>query len=328
MCNFQQFSTDQVFGKETVHFDARRCEELTFPPFKLNFAMHFNVLKEIGKGTEGKVSKCSSKFSEYTCAIKETIPSHLQIPSTNSEPSDVSILAELNHPNVVKLHHAWNEKGTDCFGDSVDIIFTSMKFYDRTLLTYLMRNSRIDLGTINNIFRQMMLGLEHMHLHHIVHHDLKPDNILMDSDLTIMISDFGTAMRKESPNSKLKPGVIGSLPYCAPEVSNYHELHDEKADIFPAGVIYFELYIPVAAHRKRKVNEMSRLSRQAMASWESWTDFDLDSALEGTDLLDDWGGDYSLLKLMLHPTGSERPSASDILARLPVTDTAEDLRRN
>ncbi|KAM0873010.1 hypothetical protein ACQ4PT_038338 [Festuca glaucescens] len=70
MCNFQQFSTDQVFGKETVHFDARRCEELTFPPFKLNFALHFNVLKEIGKGTEGKVSKCSSKFSEYTCAIK------------------------------------------------------------------------------------------------------------------------------------------------------------------------------------------------------------------------------------------------------------------
>lgn len=161
------------------------------------------------------------------------------------------------------------------------------------------------------------MGLQHAHQHHIVHHDLKPDNTLVDDNQRIMISDFGTAKKKESPNSMLQPGVIGSLPYSTPEVTNFHESHDEKADIFSAGIICYELYIPTVAHREQKVKEMSRRFRQAMALCPPWINFDLDSALDGTNLLDEWTGDYSLLKLMLKPNGSERPSASDILARLP-----------
>ncbi|XP_047046176.1 interferon-induced, double-stranded RNA-activated protein kinase-like [Lolium rigidum] len=315
--NLPSFSTEQLFGTQVVQFSVRRCEELLFPPFHLKFKQDFNSLKRLGKGTEGEVFKCSSNFAEYVCAVKKVVPSDLMITSTNFEPSDVTILSELNHPNIVKLHLCWNELGKDYFGRPAEVTFTSMLLCDRTLSTFLKENSRIELDTANDIFRQMMMGLQHAHQHHIVHHDLKPDNILVDDNQRIMISDFGTAKKKESPNSMLQPGVIGSLPYSAPEVTNFHESHDEKADIFSAGIICYELYIPTVAHREQKVKEMSRRIRQAMALCPPWIDFDLDSALDGTNLLDEWTGDYSLLKLMLKPNGSERPSASDILARLP-----------
>jgi hypothetical protein len=60
------------------------------------------------------------------------------------------------------------------------------------------------------------------------------------------------------------------------------------------------------------VRKISELTRKAISSWEPWTEFDLDSALEGTDILDDWAGDFPLLKLMLNPE-EKRPSATDIL---------------
>jgi serine/threonine protein kinase len=74
------------------------------------------------------------------------------------------------------------------FGTIVNVCF----FCPRTLSTFLKENSRIELDTANDIFRQMMMGLQHAHQHHIVHHDLKPDNILVDDNQRIMISDFGT----------------------------------------------------------------------------------------------------------------------------------------
>uniref|UniRef100_A0ACD5VVL4 Uncharacterized protein n=1 Tax=Avena sativa TaxID=4498 RepID=A0ACD5VVL4_AVESA len=200
--SFHAVSSELVFGKDARVFDVTRCEEFQFPPFKLNFAMDFNVLKKLGDGTEGKVSRCSCKFTEYRCAIKEVIPSNLMITSTSSEPSDVSILADLSHPNKVKLHLAWNEKGRDYFGCPADITFRSMKLCARTLSTYLKRTSKFELATANHIFRQIVMGLEHAHAHYVVHHDLKPANILMDDDLTIKICDFGTAERKKI--SKLK----------------------------------------------------------------------------------------------------------------------------
>lgn len=103
------FTTEQIFGEDVLPFHIRSFEELALPPFKLNFAHDFKFLEQLGQfhalsalnwwinsywmpvtyilgqGTEGKVSKCSSKFSGFTCAVK-VVPSDLMIRTKHSEP--------------------------------------------------------------------------------------------------------------------------------------------------------------------------------------------------------------------------------------------------
>lgn len=324
----QLFTTEQIFGKEVVSFHVRKCEELAFPPFKLNFAHDFKVLKQLGQGTEGKVSKCSSKFSDFKCAVKEVVPSNFLISTTTKhfEPSEVTLMVKLNHPNIVKMFLSWNGSGANFFGRSSDVTYLSMMLSARTLSSYLDQSSTIELDTVNHIFQQIMMGLEYTHKHNVVHHDLKPENILMDDDLSLKIADYGIAAIKDSPNSKIDAGTIGSFPYAAPELNDAHKFHDEKADIFSSGIIYFEMC--TSYQRKRKVVEFSRCIRRAIRSWEPWVEFDLDAVLKETDLLDEFSGNFLLLKMMLHPDDAKRPSATEILAILSGTNTAESFERN
>lgn len=101
---------------------------------------------------------------------------------------------------------------------------------------------------------------------------------MKDDDLSLKIADYGIAAIKDLPNSKLDPDNIGSFPYAAPELNDAHELHDEKADIFSCGIIYFEMC--TLYPRKRKAEEFSRCVRRVIASWAPWLKFDLDAALE------------------------------------------------
>lgn len=152
----------------------------------------------------------------------------------------------------------------------------------------------------------------------MVHRDLKPENILLDDDLSLKITDFGISAIKESPNSKTNADVIGSFPYAAPELNDAHKLHDEKADIFSAGIMYYE--ICTCHQRKCKVKEFSRCIRTAIQS--------CDAVLKGTGLMDEFSGNILLLKMMLHHDDAKRPSATEILAILSGTNTTEAFERN
>ena len=85
-------------------------------------------------------------------------------------------------------------------------------------------------------------------------------------------------------------------------------------DIFSVGIIYYELFVPQLNGRWEKVNQLSRSIREGMQKFDQWEeDFDLDTVLDGTNILDDWRGCLPVLKRMVKPKANERPSASEIL---------------
>ncbi|XP_044388661.1 uncharacterized protein [Triticum aestivum] len=177
MCKeLQLLTTEQLFGKEILCFHVRQCEELLFPPFKLKFAHDFKILKQLGQGSEGEVSKCSSNFSDFKCAVKEVVPSNFLIDASttkkHSEPSEVTLMVKLNHGNIVKMFLSWNETGSNFMGLPSDATFICMMLSARTLSYYLDQRSIIELDTVNNLFLQIMMGLEHIHKQNVVHHDL------------------------------------------------------------------------------------------------------------------------------------------------------------
>jgi hypothetical protein len=85
-------------------------------------------------------------------------------------------------------------------------------------------------------------------------------------------------------------------------------------DIFSAGILYYELFVPQLNGRREKVNQLSRSIREGMQKFDRWEqEFDLDTVLDETNILDDWRGCLSVLKQMVKPKANERPSASEIL---------------
>ncbi|KAJ1269270.1 hypothetical protein BS78_07G198300 [Paspalum vaginatum] len=109
-CNVPHTCPEKLFGKNTVHFHAKECAEIPFPPMKINFMKDFKCEKTLGKGTEGTVYQCLSTFNRHDCAVKEVNPQNLLIRYLRCEPSDVNILTMLSHKNIIELYLAWSQQ--------------------------------------------------------------------------------------------------------------------------------------------------------------------------------------------------------------------------
>ena len=104
-------------------------------------------------------------------------------------------------------------------------------------------------------FKQMLMGLHHLHSRGICHRDLKPENILLDNDLNIKIIDFGFATELSGKNGTgFNNTYLGTKPYMAPEILIHQEYQGKIVDLFALGVILFNLYaldVPFKeAHKK------------------------------------------------------------------------------
>ncbi|KAJ1269271.1 hypothetical protein BS78_07G198400 [Paspalum vaginatum] len=160
-----------------------------------------------------------------------------------------------------------------------------MKPCARSLVKYLNQRSEFNLETSKYMFGQIMAGLSYIHAHNVIHRDIKPGNILIEDDFTVKIADFGIEF-------ELRANHYGSLPYCALELMDVYSDHDEKVDIFSAGMIYYELFLPCMdlKQRQAKLNMLPKKLRESVQV------FDLRAVLSATNALDNWGGNLSLLE--------------------------------
>lgn len=322
-----RYKCPELSGNKPLYFHGIGFDEISWPPLKINFKKDFTVEKRIGKGTEGTVSRCLSNFSSSYSAVKITDQGNLLVRTAHYEPREVTVLSMLSHCNIAVPYLAWTEENTSRYTSVVGCAFLSMKLYDRSLLQYLNERPEIDLESNKRIFRQILEALCVMHKNGIVHRDIKPANILIEPDLTVKIADFGIAKVMASAKDHSLGGIYGSLPYCAPELANLTTGHDEKVDIFSAGVVYCELFLPCRRESKETLRLLSRKIR-ARAQELSYDllgrKFDLDVALDGTTILENWTGNLATLKQMISPRGNERLSAMELLEFFDKEDPADN----
>lgn len=149
---------------------------------------------------------------------------------------EVSVWNKLDHPNVTKLIGATMGKGgTDC-------LLVVEYVPGGTLKSYLTKNriKKLPLSDVIHFALDLARGLSYLHSQKIVHRDVKTDNLLLDENRSVKITDFGVS-HFEASNYGEMTGNIGTFGYMAPEVL-VGGPYDKKCDVYSFGICLWEIY--------------------------------------------------------------------------------------
>jgi len=142
--------------------------------------------------------------------------------------------AQMSHPNIVGMY----DVGQD--GDSRYIVMEYVK--GRTLKEVIRQNGRLKPQRAVQMALRILAAVDHAHKCHIVHRDIKPQNILVDAEGTVKVADFGIARAMNSTTQTYTDSnnVMGSVHYFSPEQAS-GQMADEKSDLYSVGVVLYEM---------------------------------------------------------------------------------------
>jgi len=226
----------------------------------------FELLRVLGQGSFGKVflvRKVRGQDVGTLYAMKVLKKATLKVRDRVRTKLERNILAEVNHPFIVKLRYAFQTEG------KLYLILDFQRGGD--LFTRLAKEVMFTEEDVKFYLAELALALHHLHSLGIIYRDLKPENILLDEDGHIAVTDFGLC--KEGFEKKAF-SFCGTVEYMAPEVVN-RKGHDVAADWWSYGVLMFEMLtgkLPFSGEdRKDTMNQIlkARLQMPAFLSPEA-----------------------------------------------------------
>ncbi|XP_032018238.1 ribosomal protein S6 kinase alpha-2 isoform X2 [Hylobates moloch] len=194
----------------------------------------FELLKVLGQGSYGKVflvRKVKGPDAGQLYAMKVLKKATLKVRDRVRSKMERDILAEVNHPFIVKLHYAFQTEG------KLYLILDFLRGGD--LFTRLSKEVMFTEEDVKFYLAELALALDHLHSLGIIYRDLKPENILLDEEGHIKITDFGLS-KEAIDHDKRAYSFCGTIEYMAPEVVNRRG-HTQSADWWSFGVLMFEM---------------------------------------------------------------------------------------
>lgn len=138
----------------------------------------------------------------------------------------------LSHPNIVNIYDV---------GEEENILYMAMEYVDgMTLKEYIQAYGPIEVEQSLEIMKQLSSAIAHAHANDIVHRDIKPQNILMDTYGNVKVTDFGIAVALSATALTQTNSVLGSVHYLSPEQAR-GGMATKKSDIYSLGIVLYEL---------------------------------------------------------------------------------------
>jgi hypothetical protein len=190
----------------------------------------YTIIDEIGKGRFAVVYRAKHQENGKIVAIKESNLNPADIHLLPTIQREAGLLQSLDHPNIVKIFEVVNTK------KKVYVILEYVNQGD--LFKQMKQNGVFKEPVVSQYIQQVLCGLQYLHSKNIIHRDIKSANLLIDSNGTIKLADFGTARLVDSTQKNMT--VIGTPFWMAPEIIDL-EACSVSADIWSLGCTCIEL---------------------------------------------------------------------------------------
>lgn len=251
---------------------------------------------EIGHGASGAVYKAND--DKETVALKKiNIKSH---PNKDLILLEIETMKKYTHDNVIEFKNAF-------FFSSE--LWVSMEFMDGGNLADVVMNCVLSNNQIGFICKKVLNGIDFLHKNGIIHRDIKSDNILINNQGEVKISDFGFCALIREDQGK-RNTMVGTPYWMAPEVVN-RQNYDQKIDIWSLGIMIIEMVDGEPPY----MNETPLRALYLIAKNGT-------PDLKTEDGLCELGKDFMYKCLIYNP--QERPSAEKLLSHPFITETEGD----
>ena len=193
----------------------------------------YEIIKSIGEGGMANVYLANDTILDREVAVKvlrgDLSTDEKFIRRFQREALSVS---NLSHPNIVEVYDVGEEDGQ---------YYIVMEYIEgKTLKQLLNKRGALTLPEVIDIMTQLTDGLSHAHEAYIIHRDIKPQNIMIEDNGTVKITDFGIAMAVNATQFTQTNSVMGTVHYLPPEQANGKGA-TVKSDIYSLGILMYEL---------------------------------------------------------------------------------------
>lgn len=196
-------------------------------------AKRYKIKAVIGQGGMADVYLAFDQILNREVAIKVLRDKLAEDPVTLVRfQREASAASKLSHPNVVDIYDV---------GESEGYHYIVMEYVrGRTLKQLISQRGALDYHEAIGIMHQLTSAIVTAHAHHIIHRDIKPQNVLVKDDGTVKITDFGLAIANDAVQLTYYNTVMGSAHYLAPETAQGKEPNGQ-IDIYSLGIVFYEL---------------------------------------------------------------------------------------
>ncbi|XP_068036490.1 serine/threonine-protein kinase Nek5 [Anomalospiza imberbis] len=194
----------------------------------------YELIKQIGEGSFGKILLAKGKMDNELCVIKEINLTKMPVKEKEASEKEVILLAKMKHANIVTFYASLQEK------NKLYIVMEYCDGGDLMKRINMQHGVLFDEDQILSWFVQISLGLKHIHDKKILHRDVKAQNIFLSNNGKVAkLGDFGIA-RQLNSTTEFAHTCVGTPYYLSPEICE-NRPYNNKTDIWSLGCVLYEL---------------------------------------------------------------------------------------
>ncbi|OIW00896.1 hypothetical protein TanjilG_19837 [Lupinus angustifolius] len=262
---------DAVAGEEEVLIPCidKTTETKDKTPFGVVLLGKYELLKLLGSGAFAKVYQALNVETGKSVAVKAVSKKKvLKNGYTAQIEREISIMRRLRHPHIAKLFEVLATKTK---------IYLIMEFVPGgDLYQKVADEGRLTENLSRQYFRQLISAMKYFHSHGVFHRDLKLDNLLIDENMNIKVSDFGlSAVNKQIRLDGFLHTTCGTPAYLAPEILSKRGYDGARIDVWSCGVVLFALHAGYLPFNGYSYAVMYRKIFRGMFRFPKWTSCEL-----------------------------------------------------